>query len=173
MWPFSRRPQYSNNDKGPHWKRIERLEEQVARLEKAEAERQKMESQVKARDEAMVELSRKYSIDLPSQQESLRKRDRPSEFSDAGDMADVARPLKRSTRVISVSQVADIIKEAGHKGKAPSGIYSVRQLARVLVDREDFNKKKWVAIAHNVVEDQELPKSPEALVAAVLAACVE
>ena len=184
MWSLftGRRGNGNLPQREPLWKRVERLEESVGKLQKTEKDRLEKERMMKeetktqellekmkkeAKEEAIKEVSNQFGMVDPwaaghlSSGKANRKRD-PSPQQVCHDA-----PVKRS-KVMKVEDINDVLRELGVK-KPPTGRFAIRNLAENLVARKDFVRKNWQKMADNVLEDKP-PQGVVELAAAVLEA---
>lgn len=184
MWAwFTGRRGYGNiSQREPLWKRVERCEEGLAKLQKAEKDRLEQERVAKeeiktqelfakvkqeAREEAMKEVSSQFgkvdpwaAAQLAMPHASRKREPSPSPCEDY---------LAKKAKVIKVEDIKDVLCELGVKTKPPSGRFAVRNLAETLVARKDFVRKNWQKMADNVLEHKP-PQDAVGLAVAVLEA---
>ena len=168
----------------PLWKRVERCEESLARLERVEKDRvdkdktlkeeaktQEMFQRAKqeAKSEVLKEVADKFGqIDPWAAATLSRLPKRPRCHSGDDDDASV-EPIPKKGRVVKAEDLHDILKELGFRRNLPKGRFTVRSLAEQLVVRRDFNKKSWTKMATNVL-DEEIPQDTTDLAVGVLTA---
>ncbi|CAK0899535.1 unnamed protein product [Prorocentrum cordatum] len=184
-WLFGRRTPKGGgkgfDDKGPHWKRLEELEERerqrAAREQQADQQTREKDLVRKVKEEAKSELlaelgkaqgdpwalaahsaasaAAKGGAGADPGTPRRRARDKRPPPDSPGDADAGNGPLARRPRhlIIDASEHTILFKEGGLSGKLPRGHYSAPKLADAIIGRTEFKPAKWTKLAHNILDD--------------------
>ena len=166
-WFFGRR---TNNFKGPPlWTRVEKLEEQVAKLHQQEEKRAQAAADVREEAkfnakiaEAKLELQREFAQADPW---TLAKTTNGKRSAPEAEEASAKR-----LRVLNCADFRNFWGEVGIKGRnIPKGTWNAQSLSAEITGRGDFQVSKWRSAAGRIL-DGPIPKDSQALVLQTLEA---